>query len=509
MNLLCYRCFMSFADVECIASTVQGKIKRHAVRCCLSVVIMSLSMVMAGTGELNVLRRLRVAHSHFSEGVTYGSHLASHMALGILFVGNGLYTLGTSNCAIAAMLLAFYPSFPSTSMENRAHLQAYRHLWTLAAEPRCVQVRDVDTGEPVFLPLRLRLLEKGNTIRAKPLVAPTLIPEIRLIESIQIDSPRYWGFQLQLASNPAHLAQFLRNGIIYVKRRTGHLSYAQDPRGIRSIFTRSKSETGSSVFDFGEMSRLLAPSAGGLRDFVSAFSDDAESIAAFEHLCQSSRSGNLPTAFEAFSASVLLECLTKDKRDMIGVYQAMYHAFQLLKLSYSSSSANLSPSIATLLGTEQLEFIVNFYKGGAYRSLSAKPKGSKNSGSRESLIQPAFIHHVARSNRAVTQAGTPSLQLLAALEIYLTNHVWPNNKGIVSQLSMLLLLHNSPSLSDLKVLKMMVYEFIAMTPEGLSRLEVKESLRVLVKVTSKTIKKSGGVAWTAQFGDWMVDFWCR
>lgn len=42
-------------------------------------------MIMAGTGEVNVLRRLRVAHGLFSEGVTYGSHLASHMALGLLF----------------------------------------------------------------------------------------------------------------------------------------------------------------------------------------------------------------------------------------------------------------------------------------------------------------------------------------------------------------------------------------------------------------------------------------
>lgn len=479
------------------ASTVQGKSKRHAIRCCLSVVAVSLSMVMAGTGEINVLRRLRVAHGHFSEGVTYGTHLASHMALGLLFVGSGHYTLGTSNSAIAALLLAFYPSFPSSPTENRAHLQAYRHLWTLAVEPRCLQARDVDTNEPAFLPIRLRLIELGNTVRAKQLVAPTLIPEIRLIDTIQIDSPRYWGFSLHLASNPQHLASFLHDGTIYVKRRTGHLSYAQDPRGIRSIFTRSKSETGSAVFDFGETARMLAPSAVGLRDFVSAFSDDAESIAAVKYLCHPPGSREAPTAFEAFCASVLLECLTRDKRDTIGVYHAMFDAHSLL------SSSTLSP--LALLAAEQLGFVVDFYAKGAYKALFGKTKVKATAGPREPLIQPAFIDHVAlkTSERSRSLLVDPVLDV--ALRPYLTSGEWPIDSSVSRGLAMCLLLHDAPSASALAQLREKAQEVLSL--EGAGTRDALEAVKLLVRGTARAAEAAGGRGWSREFGDLAVEIW--
>ena len=72
----------------------------------------------------------------FSNVVTYGSHVATHMALGFLFLGGGRLSLGTSPQAIAALICACYPKFPTHSNDNRYHLQALRHLYILAAEPR-------------------------------------------------------------------------------------------------------------------------------------------------------------------------------------------------------------------------------------------------------------------------------------------------------------------------------------------------------------------------------------
>lgn len=46
------------------------------------------------------------------------------MALGILFLGGGAASLGTSNAALAALLLALYPRLPTTPQDNRCHLQA-------------------------------------------------------------------------------------------------------------------------------------------------------------------------------------------------------------------------------------------------------------------------------------------------------------------------------------------------------------------------------------------------
>lgn len=481
-------------DARITAATIKAKSKRQSIRCCLSVVAISLSMVMAGTGEINVLRRLRVAHGHFSEGVTYGTHLASHMALGLLFVGSGHYTLGTSNSAVAALLLAFYPSFPATSSENRAHLQAYRHLWTLAVEPRCLQVRDVDTNEPVFLPVRLRLIEKGNTVRSKQLVAPTLIPELRLIDTIQIDSPRYWGFSLHLASNPEHLASFLKTGTLYVKRRTGHLNYAQDPRGIRSIFTRSKSETGSSVFDFGEQARTLAPSASGLRDFVSAFSDDPESITAVERLCHPPSSGEGATAFEAFCASVLLECLTRDKRDTMSVYHSLYHAYHLL----------LSPTLSSisLLEREQSTFIVDFYLSGTYKSLFGKPKGKASTSSRESLVQAQLIQHLVTKSNEIGHSLLVEPILKAALCSYLDGSVWPMDEQVGRHLALCLSLHGAPSLATLRKLRGKVMEVKAAGGEL-------EEVRLLVRGTCKAFVADGGRGWSPELGDVALEVWWK
>lgn len=112
---------------------------KATLEACLNVLVLSLSLVMAGTGDLQVLRlcrHLRMRTGSFSNVVTYGSHMATHMALGFLFLGGGRLTLGTSPEAIAALICACYPKFPTHSNDNRYHLQALRHLHVLAAEPR-------------------------------------------------------------------------------------------------------------------------------------------------------------------------------------------------------------------------------------------------------------------------------------------------------------------------------------------------------------------------------------
>ena len=36
-------------------------------------------------------------------------------------------------------------------------MQAFRHLYALAAEPRCLEAVDVDTRQPVSVPVRITL----------------------------------------------------------------------------------------------------------------------------------------------------------------------------------------------------------------------------------------------------------------------------------------------------------------------------------------------------------------
>lgn len=482
--------------VSLLASSVQGKIKRHAIQCCLGVVAMSLAMVMAGTGDVNVLRRLRGAHGHFSEGVTYGTHLSSHMALGLLFLGAGKYTLGTSNAAIAALVIACFPSFPSGPLENRAHLQAYRHLWILAVEPRCLIARDVDTDELSFLPIRIRMREKvqGGTaaIKALELFAPTLIPELKRIEAIQVDSPRYWGFSLHLGGNRVQLASFLRDSTLYVKRRTGHLSYSQDPRGNRSIFTRSKSETGSTVFDLGQTARLLSTSSTGLRDFVASFSDDAESIATVKYLCPRSPTTSL-SEYEAYSASILLECLTKDKPDTVAIYQSIFHAHSQLD--------TVTPQ--ALLALEQLQFVSQFYLGGFYTK-AFRPKSKKNS--RHPLIQLALVEHSSArmEQRAVALYSQPTI--LTALHLYLDNSSWPADIDSSQALALYLGLDRVPDLALVEQLR----EFIQSQDAAHGEAERESrmlALELLLQGVAKMAATATGQEWSERFYRQALQVW--
>ncbi|GEM12547.1 anaphase promoting complex subunit 1 [Rhodotorula toruloides] len=500
-------------------STIQGKMKRQALRASLAALSLALSMVMAGTGEINVLRRIRVAHGLFSDGITYGSHLAVHMSLGLLFLGQGKQTIGSSDAAVAALFLSLYPIFPSASTENRFHLQAYRHLWVLAVEPRYLEARDVDSGKPVFLPVRLRLKQEGvpdqtsGKAAVKQLVAPTLIPSLSQIDTIQIDSPRYWTFALNLSSNPSHLEQFLRDNTLYVKRKTGHLSYAQDPRGIRSIFTRSKSETGSSVFDFGQTARMLSTSAKGLRDFVAAFSGDEEAVAATAALCLPKDANRPPTEFEAFSASVLLECLTKDKRDVAPIYRDIYTAAANLVAALDNPSSD-SYSTA-LIETDDLRFVIEFYKLGAFKSIfsrvgapsppsSSKSKSGSSSTSREPLLHPSFISHVsstmsALGSSAANGAGT------SALEQYLHElGDWPNDPHLSTRLSFALSHLRLPSLSTLSQLRDLVRQ--AEQEQRVSR----KVVEVLLRATAKMVEELAGIgtAWSEEGEMRMIESWC-
>ncbi|KAJ3804374.1 hypothetical protein F5876DRAFT_83286 [Lentinula aff. lateritia] len=105
------------------------RIKRSAARDGLNLITVSLSMVMAGTGEITCLRRLRYAYGMYATTMyhpafKYGIHVSTHQALGLLFLGGGRFTLGTSDAAIACMVTAFFPRTHLISADNKCYLQA-------------------------------------------------------------------------------------------------------------------------------------------------------------------------------------------------------------------------------------------------------------------------------------------------------------------------------------------------------------------------------------------------
>ncbi|PSN62525.1 negative regulator of mitosis [Corynespora cassiicola Philippines] len=198
-----------------------SKLARNTVRNCQDLLALSVATVMAGTGDLDVFRRLRALHGRVGPEVPYGSHLAAHMAFGALFVAGGTHTFSTSNKAIASLICAFYPIYPTDVQDSKAHLQAFRHFWVLATEPRCLIVRDVDTGRAISMDVTVQLRDGFE----KRMFAPCLIPEIDTIANIRSNDVAYWPTTLDFVNNPRHLETFRVNQTLHVRRRSARDMY--------------------------------------------------------------------------------------------------------------------------------------------------------------------------------------------------------------------------------------------------------------------------------------------
>ena len=198
------------------APSYDSKLARITVRNCQDVVALSAACVMAGTGDLQIFRCLRSLHGRTDIDTPYGSHLATHFAIGVLFLSGGTHTFGTSDIAIASLLCAFYPLFPNSVLDNKSHLQAFRHFWVLAVESRCLVLREVESRRPVSLSVLIKL-KSGDEMK---MLAPCLLPELDTISKITTLDPQFWEVILDLEGNPEQYKKFKQHQNIFVHRRT-------------------------------------------------------------------------------------------------------------------------------------------------------------------------------------------------------------------------------------------------------------------------------------------------
>ena len=217
-NLLGYYLDQLIRICRLPALNYDAKLARTTVRNCQDTIALAAACVMAGTGDILIFRRLRSLHGRTDADTPYGSHLAAHLAIGILFLGGGTYTLSTSNIAVASLLCCLYPLFPNTVLDNNSHLQAFRHFWVLAVEPRCLVVRDADTHRPISLPV-LVILQDGTRMAMQ---APCLLPPIETVSIVYTNDSTHWPVILDIAGNPKHLEAFKRHQSIFVRRRPVH-----------------------------------------------------------------------------------------------------------------------------------------------------------------------------------------------------------------------------------------------------------------------------------------------
>jgi anaphase-promoting complex subunit 1 len=200
-------------------ATFDDRCVRVTARMCLDVVALSCATVMAGTCDLKVLRILRSLHGRNDSDTTYGSHMATHMAIGVLSLGCGTQTFSNSNLAIASLLVAFYPVFPDSVQDNKSHLQAFRHFWVLATDPRCLVTKDVATNAPVSVPISIHLKKMTSSADDEVRTTPCLLPPLTEVASIRTTSSEFWNLELDFNTHPEYIESFNRTQVLYLRRR--------------------------------------------------------------------------------------------------------------------------------------------------------------------------------------------------------------------------------------------------------------------------------------------------
>uniref|UniRef100_A0A672FMK0 Anaphase-promoting complex subunit 1 n=1 Tax=Salarias fasciatus TaxID=181472 RepID=A0A672FMK0_SALFA len=286
----------------------------------LSMILLAMSMVMAGTGNLKVLQLCRFFHKRTGGEMNYGFHMAHHMALGMLFLGGGRYTLSTSNSAIAALLCALYPHFPAHSTDNRYHLQALRHLVVLAAEPRLLVPVDVDSLKPCYALLEVTYKEtKWYEETTVELMAPTMLPELHLLKRVKVKGPRYWELSVDLSKETQNLKSILcRDGVLYVKLRAGQLPYKDDPQGWKSLVATTVSHRNSGF-------RAFKP------EDISTFTSEPALISFAEFFCKATEEMKQREDTLILFSAMLYECVTQECPEMLPTYIAIEQAVGALR----------------------------------------------------------------------------------------------------------------------------------------------------------------------------------
>ncbi|KAJ2782495.1 Anaphase-promoting complex subunit 1 [Coemansia javaensis] len=196
----------------------EPSLTRAAAQSCLDALCIAAALVVAGSGDIATMQRLRVLHGA-SPGRTYGNHMASHMALGILFLGGGArFTMGRSPESMALLLVSLFPRFPQHFADNREHLQAWRHLWALCVVPRCLAVRDVVTGDMCQgAVVTLTGLLPDGAARSADVVPPTPFPSLAGVQAAAVAAPGYLPLRIDLSPRSHARSLLLRRRVLYMQ----------------------------------------------------------------------------------------------------------------------------------------------------------------------------------------------------------------------------------------------------------------------------------------------------
>lgn len=291
---------------------------------CIGSLAISLAMVNAGTGDMETLKLFKILRWRCDDEVKFGTHMSYAMAIGLLFLGGGTCTLGREPEDIAALVAAFFPRFPFTTIDNQYHLQALRHLYALAVKRRDLRFVDVDTGE--IVPILVQIKYQNQSSDPINLTAPCLLPNTddTALEG-RIVSVQFYPLKFDFNND-------VFGRTLFVKRRYDTSIHTQ-----QSLFIQSGNSGG-----------------GFLADVTKALPGNPYIQAFAKYICARSAKGKSQygVSTETFIVAVLQECLAGYSDTSLPVY---------LKLRTSIASIEANSTSASLL-TWDFRLVRSFYE---------------------------------------------------------------------------------------------------------------------------------------------------
>eukprot|EP00536_Pseudo-nitzschia_multiseries_P002282 jgi/Psemu1/251518/estExt_Genewise1Plus.C_300110 len=258
---------------------------------CLGCAAISLSMVLAGTGNLDALRLFKILRWPCTDDIYYGSHQAYGTAIGLLFLGG----------------------------DNQYHLQALRNLYALAVKNRELKAIDVDTGECVFAPIELHF--KDKSLDPLHLTAPCLLVNTdKKPCEVRVVSKQHYPLKISLDAN-------LGSKTFFVKRRSACMYDGDRPHSNTSILMQSDKLRGRDPLEL-----------------VTSFTNDRRILAFAKHFCDffepQARKHAAGQSLAQFCSRILHECFLRDTQEALPLYLALRSSINAIDAGHSARVAH-------------------------------------------------------------------------------------------------------------------------------------------------------------------------
>ena len=282
-------------------------------------------------------------------------------------------TFANDDASVAALLIAVYPRWPLNTADQRCHLQAFRHLYALAARKRLLETVDAATRRPAYAPLELVVRVDGADADAnasekktetRRVVAPCLLPDPSRLVSARVVGERYWPVTLELeeasgsghgsghgsgsSSSDAAYDALYRRRRLPVQRLAGALPYAADPTGARAGLSDAlrdaaaatalrpprtqagvcadvgADEVGADEVGADEVGANVGDAAIPTRasDSTGTFTSDPALLGFRRLMCGGAGGGADAAQLAAFSRAALHECMTREEPGALPAYVA-------------------------------------------------------------------------------------------------------------------------------------------------------------------------------------------